>query len=438
MPMAQWDARPDDMKDLTAEKTDRRCYYQAFLGRGELLPDADGKTRTKIDGFTLNAMTGRLDRNKGYHYGVTRPMRDPQMLANKTLAQVLHILNTNAKGGLIIEKGVFANPRDAEKDWSDPSKTIVVNAGGMEKIQARTAPAMPQALVQLQEFSISSIRDVTGVSVEMLGLADREQAASLEYQRRQSAMTILASLFDSLRRYRKTTGQTMIDQLKKLPPGLLVRVLIDPKQAEAIYQQQMVQWQQMAAQAQAQGQRPPEPPKPVEDQFKDPRGEVYDPAAFGLSDDARFDVIVDEAPSSPNQKEATWAAIQPFMGKLPPAAVKIALQASPLPESIANALGDAIAGADGGQQELPPEVMQAIEAGKQQIAQLTKENEQLKADRQVEVGKLTIDKQNADSKRIQAMTGAQKVQDAERIAQLEQQIAAMQPIHDAALTAFGG
>jgi hypothetical protein len=40
----------------------------------------------------------------------------------------------------------------------------------------------------MQEFSISSIRDVTGVSVEMLGLADREQAASLEYQRRQSAM----------------------------------------------------------------------------------------------------------------------------------------------------------------------------------------------------------------------------------------------------------
>jgi hypothetical protein len=54
-------------------------------------------------------------------------------------------------------------------------------------------PANAAALVQLQEFSLSSIRDVTGASVEMLGLADRDQPASLEYQRRQSAMTILAA-----------------------------------------------------------------------------------------------------------------------------------------------------------------------------------------------------------------------------------------------------
>ena len=88
---------------------------------------------------------------------------------------------------------MFANPRDAEKDWSNPAKTITVNEGGLDKIKDRTSPAIPPALVQLQEFSLSSIRDVTGASVEMLGLADRDQPASLEYQRRQSAMTILAS-----------------------------------------------------------------------------------------------------------------------------------------------------------------------------------------------------------------------------------------------------
>jgi hypothetical protein len=54
---------------------------------------------TDISCFQINWTTGRYDRNKGYHYGVVRPMRDPQMLANKTLSQVLHIINTNAKGG---------------------------------------------------------------------------------------------------------------------------------------------------------------------------------------------------------------------------------------------------------------------------------------------------------------------------------------------------
>lgn len=390
-----------------AQEVERRRYYQAFLGRDAMLPAVEGQAKGEIEDLTIRACTGRLDRNNGYHYGVVRPMRDPQMLANKTLSQVLHILNTNAKGGLIIEKGVFANPRDAEKDWSDPSKTIVVNAGGMEKIKDRTAPALPAALVTMQEFSISSIRDVTGVSVEMLGLADRDQAASLEYQRRQSAMTILASLFDSLRRYRKLAGRTLLDQLKLLPPGVLVRVLIDPRQAEAMYQQAMAQWQMVAQQAEAMGQQPPPQPPAPDAAFKDPRGERYDPAAFGLTEDARFDVIVDEAPSSPNQKEATWQAIQPFMANLPPQAVPIALKASPLPESVATELGEAIAGSANGPQ-VPPEVQKAIQEGQQRIAELEAENARLKGDQSLEAAKVGIQKQDSDTRRLTAVAGVAK------------------------------
>jgi hypothetical protein len=123
------------------QKIEKRCYKKAFLGKNAILDQSE------ISCFQINWTTGRYDRNRGYHYGVVRPMRDPQMLSNKTLSQVLHILNTNAKGGIIIEKGVFANPRDAEKDWSNPAKTIIVNAGGLEKIKDRTSPQIPAALV---------------------------------------------------------------------------------------------------------------------------------------------------------------------------------------------------------------------------------------------------------------------------------------------------
>jgi hypothetical protein len=37
-------------------------------------------------------------------------------------------------------EGRFANPRDAEKDWSNPAKTIIVNEGGLDKIKDRTLP----------------------------------------------------------------------------------------------------------------------------------------------------------------------------------------------------------------------------------------------------------------------------------------------------------
>jgi hypothetical protein len=399
------------------QKLEKRRYRKAFLGKNAVLDVTD------ISCFQINWATGRYDRNKGYHYGVVRPMRDPQMLANKTLSQVLHIINSNAKGGMIIEKGVFANPRDAEKDWSNPAKTIIVNEGGLEKIKDRNPPEVSTALAQLQEFSISSIRDVTGVSVEMLGLADREQAASLEYQRRQSAMTILASLFNGLRLYRKLQGKTLLEQLKLLPPGVLVRVLIDPQVAMQQYTQAMGQWQQQGQQG-----PPPEPPgKEFLSQTK--AGEQFDPAKFGLGPDARFDVIVDETPSSPNQKEATWAALQPFIDKLPPEAMPIVLPMSPLPESVAKELGDVLA--KSGAPEIPPELQQMIEQGKQRINELEQENAQLKDKSQVDAAKVGVQQQDADTRRL-------KVETDERVAEMDQRVTLLTTAVHALLKQQGG
>jgi hypothetical protein len=235
-------------------------------------------------------------------------------------------------------------------------------------------------------------------------------------------MTILAGLFSSLRLYRKHQGRSLLACLKMLPPGVLVRVLIDPEQAMAEFQAQMMQWQQAAMQAQQQGQEPPPQPEPPTGEFmsKTKRGEAFDPEKFGLGDDARFDVIVDEAPISPNQKEATWAALEPFMGQLPPDAIPIALKYSPLPETAAKELGDAIAkAAQGGQQQggIPPEMQQAISQGQQQIQQLTQENAQLKDKSQIDAAKVQVDQQkvgvaqtDAETRRIAAMSGVQSDQ----------------------------
>jgi hypothetical protein len=403
----------EEQAQLPAQRVARRRYRKAFLGGTTVLDQAD------IETFQIQWVTGRWDRNKGYHYGVVRPMRDPQMLSNKTLAQVLHILNTNAKGGLLIEAGAFKNPREAEKDWSNPSKSITLNDGGLAKIKERTAPQIPAALVQLQEFSLSSINDVTGANVEMLGLADREQPASLEYQRRQSAMTILAPLFNALRHYRKLKGKTLLSLLKLLPPGVLVRVLIDPEQAEAEHQQAMVQWSQqpevqqylaLVQQAKAAGQQPPPPPPDLPPQPEPPdaqfmtntkRGEQFDPTKFGLGPDARFDVIVDEAPSSPNQKDATWAAIQPFVSEIGavPSAIPIMLKYSPLPETAAKELGDALSNAGAPD----PKIAGMIQAGQQRISELEQQLKQAQDKSQADAIRANATAQDSDTRRFKAI-----------------------------------
>jgi len=332
-----------------------RVYRRAFLGRNSILPNPDGEEIETTKMFSLTWMTGKWDRKEKYHYGLARPLMDPQRIVNKMLIQMHQILNTNAKGGLMIEKGAFANAREAELDWSNPSKTIVLQDGAIsgKKIQERTSPPIPQAITQLLEFSMSAIRNVTGINLEILGAADREQAASLEYQRRQAATTILAPWFDALRRYRKTQGPVLIDCLRRLPPGVLVRVVKDDPEGQGEQQNAFVK---------------------------------FDPAMFGLTDEqARFDIIVDEAPSSPNQKQETWSLIQPFLAGFAnnPKVMEVALKYSPLPLAAAKEFADAIGG--GG---LPPEVQQAMQQGQQQIAQLTQENQSLKADKSIEAAKV--------------------------------------------------
>ncbi len=114
----QLQARAAEMGiQIQAVKATKRVYKQAFLGATVLGEVMEGPCPT---GFSWNCITGELDRNAGYWYGMVRLMMDPQRWANKWLSQTLHILNTTAKGGIIAEKDAFADMRAAQDTYAQP------------------------------------------------------------------------------------------------------------------------------------------------------------------------------------------------------------------------------------------------------------------------------------------------------------------------------
>lgn len=206
-------------------KMQRKVYKRAFVC-GITVLEKD-KAPSQV-GFTLKAMTGKRDRNKNVWYGLVRPMVDPQKWANKFFSQILHIINSNSKGGLMVEDGAVDNIRQLEEKWAQADSVVTFNEGAISqgKIQPKPQPALPLGPEKMMEFSISSIRDTTGVSLELLGMADREQAGYLEAQRKQAGMTILSTLFDSLRRYRKLQGRLLADFIKNyISDGRLIRIV---------------------------------------------------------------------------------------------------------------------------------------------------------------------------------------------------------------------
>lgn len=260
-----------------ATRVAKQEYFQSFVCGDELLEWGPSPCPMQ---FTTNPITGKRDRNSNVWYGVVRAMLDPQKFANKGLSQTMHNINTAVKGGVISKAGAFVDGVKVEDKLAQPGWHLEMNKNAKYGddvifITPQQMTAITGEMWKIVEFAVTSMRDTTGVNVELLGLADREQPGVLEQQRKKSAMTILAPLFDSLRRYRKVAGEVMGYYLKtNLNDGRLVRIL---GKGNAQYIPLMLQA------------------------------------------DMEYDIVVDESPTTPNQQEAVFGVLMhllPMAGKM--------------------------------------------------------------------------------------------------------------------------
>jgi hypothetical protein len=209
---------------LQAVKKQRKKWWQAFVAGSVVLELSE----VACNECSYKFITGRRDRNNNTWYGLVKGMIDPQRWSNKFFSQFLHIINTNAKGGLLMEEGVTDNLRKFKADWSKADAVTLVNTGALSggKLMPKPPPVIPPQMSQMMEFSISSLRDVSGLNLEILGMANRDQPGVLEAQRKQAALTVLAGLFDGLRRYRKEQGRLMAKMIVEfMSDGRLVRIM---------------------------------------------------------------------------------------------------------------------------------------------------------------------------------------------------------------------
>ena len=294
----------------------RKEWRQVFLGDTILLENQPCK-----DCSTFTPITGYWDNAKRRWFGLLRQIKDPQKFANKWLTQTLHIINSNSKGGVMAETGAVDDHRKFEEDWAAADSVQWMRDGSLAagKVLPKPKAEMPAALMSLTEFAVSRIRDVSGVNQELLGMRDANQPGVLEYQRKQAAMTTLAVLFDALRQYRKQQGKVLLYyMIEFLADGRLVRI-------------------------------------------SDETGDRYEPLKID-ENVTKYDVIVDDAPSSPNNKERVWETIMAMMPTLERAGLSKELwaeivQYSPFPAALVEKLREFAAKPD----EPDPQMQQMIQ-----------------------------------------------------------------------------
>lgn len=325
MPAERWKAMHERfgerMQRIKAVPMARSRWFRAIvagetvLERGEC-PDPEAAT--------YQCMTGKRDERAGCWYGIVRGLMDPQRWANKWLSQSMHILNTSAKSGVFAEEGAIPDERRFAEEYAKPGSLSIVAPGALSggRVVPKNPPGMPPGFEKLLQFAVMSIPDISGINREVLGLADREQAGVLEAQRKQAAQAVLAPLFDALRLYYKRDGRQMARMVATyVSPERQIRIIGEDTQEPRLVSTAM------------------------------------------LPDVREFDIVVDEAPTSPNQKAEVWQFMAPALPGLmkagiPPSVWIELLKFSPLPESAVNRIADTLKQQEQAAAQQPdPEVM---------------------------------------------------------------------------------
>ena len=272
------------------KKYKKREYYLARVAGDEVLRKGLSPSQT---GFTYKFITGKRDRNKNTWTGIGRALKDPQQWVNKFFSDILHIIQSNAKGGLLAEEDAFADPARAEEEWAKPNSITWMEENAIRdgKIMAKPQAQYPQGMDRLMQFAMNAMPETTGMNLEVMGMANKVQPGIVEQHRKQAAMTILAWAFDSMRRYYHESGRISAEYISKyIADGRLIRIA--GKESEEYI--------------------------PL----------IRDKLNF------QYDIIVDEAPHSTNMKEKVFGYILEMMPYLAKGGMEIPpefFEYSPLP-----------------------------------------------------------------------------------------------------------
>lgn len=332
---------------LESQRIKRRQYRQLIYSGCTELEEGELPCR----GFTLQAITGIRDRNNGTWYGFIRDLMDPQKWINKFFSSMADVVASQAKGGLLAEADAFVDKNSAEADWANPRSIVWLKRDGLAKIKERVSSGVPAGINQLLDFTVSSLPNVAGVNLEFLGMASREQPGVLEHQRKQAAIATLAEFFNALRLYRKQQTRVLLQFIDEfISDDRLIRI-VGKKDAKYI---------------------------PL----------TKAPGSL------KYDVVVDEAPTSPDQKERTWGALVQIlpiaanMGlPIPPEVIEYA----PFPQAL---IDDWLKFAQG-EGGMPPQQRAKMQQLEEQMGALQKENQKLKSKQEETMAKMQMDQATA-------------------------------------------
>lgn len=251
-------------------------YYRAIITGGNVVSKAENYSQ---NGFSIKFMTGDFSELTQYDYGLLRACKEPQRLLNQVISDYQGFLNTIPKGGVNIETDSVRDIQGFLDTYSKAKTVTLFEPGALSggKVMPKIAPALPQGILEMIQFADSQIMSVCGVTPELMGvMSTKEQNSGFLRQQIKQGLTTLSTFFDARRSYLQQQARLYID---------CVRVLAENNEGRLI------------------------------------RNVIGEPGATYIpllksNIAAEYDIIIDEMPSSPDEKENTFMKLLEMQGQM--------------------------------------------------------------------------------------------------------------------------
>lgn len=206
----------------------RKCYYTAVLTDKKVFKHFKSPDQ---QGFTIKFKTANFDEKNKSWFGLVQQLQEPAKYSNKALTEILFVIANNSKGGVLYEKSAVDNPARFEQTYASTRAAIMVEDGALSggKIQPKAQAALPNGYESVYGISQQALGEVSGVNKEFLGSAENRGVSALfEENRVDRVVTTLANYFDAISLYQKENARlllTFVRILAENSQGRLIRII---------------------------------------------------------------------------------------------------------------------------------------------------------------------------------------------------------------------
>ena len=149
---------------------------------------------------------------RGRPFGVVRNLLSPQEQLNKIASQELHIVNTTANSGWMVESGslVGMTPDDLEEHGAETG-LVLEYARGTTPPQKITPNSIPTGLDRIGQKAQSNIKAISGINDSMLG-SDSAEVSGVAIQAKQNRGAIMIQVpLDNLKKSRQYLAEKILN-----------------------------------------------------------------------------------------------------------------------------------------------------------------------------------------------------------------------------------